>query len=160
MHTSKRTRFARSAAIGLLSCGTLLAAGAVAFAQAPRIHLPPGRNTAGAPATAAASAPATPSTTIAATGQTSDQKIRLSQYVDKTNALIHSSVHAGGKAVTDDERKAVSAHWRLSMRLLRCRDVASDVGDQASVSLVDQDLAALDANFATQLKALNAKAPK
>ncbi len=159
MQTSKRIRFSRSAALGLLSGTVLFGFAAVAQGQLqrPRIVLQPH---ASASASASTAAPATATTTIASAGQTSDQKIRLSQYVDKTNSFVHSTVHVGGKAVTDDERKAISEHWRLSMRLLRCRDLASNVGDQASVAEVDADLATLDAKFDTNLKALNAKAPK
>ncbi|MGH7281686.1 MAG: hypothetical protein ACRELY_09205 [Polyangiaceae bacterium] len=159
MQTFKRIRFSRSAALGLLSGGVLFGFAAVAHGQLqPRVNrLQPHATAAPAVTTAA---PATATTTIAATGQTSDQKIRLSQYVDKTNATIKTEVHANGKIVTDDERKAVTEHWRLSTRLLRCRDVASDVGDQASIAEVDADLATLDTKFDAQLKALNAKAPK
>ena len=147
--------------MGLLSGSVLF--GSVAAAQGqlhgPNIHIQPHASSS-APAAASTPTPATTTTTIATTGQTSDQKIRLSQYVDKTNAFIHSTVHVGGKAVSDEERKAIAQHWRLSMRLLRCRDLASNAGDQASVSLVDADLATLDAKFDAELKALNAKAPK
>lgn len=170
MQTAKRIRISRSLGLALASGAAIVALAVAASAQQrvdPRLRPPILRP--GAPATAAPVASAVPSTAttaaaattaISGEGQTSDQKVRLNTYIDHTNATIHAEVHAGGKVVTDDERKVVKDHWRISMRLLRIRDVAEDSKDAASIATVDADLALLDTHLSTTLKALNAKAPK
>jgi len=165
MQNSKRIRFSSVVAVGTLSGAACIAVASGVFAQTPtlqqRFHpLGSAHAQTGATPTASAAAPATATTTIASSGQTTPQKTRLALYVDKTNASIHTAVHAGGKAVTAEERAAVKEHWRLSMRLLRVRDVAEDSNDPGTMTQVDADMALLDSKFAVQLAALNAKAPK
>jgi hypothetical protein len=163
MQNSKSNRALPGAVIGVLSGAVLLGVTAVAFAQshAPTLQqrFKPGPTASGhtvAPTTTVP--PAT--TTISPTGQASDQKTRLAQYVDRTNTTIHAGVHANGKEPTQDERNLVKEHWRITMRLERIRDLAEDAKDTASVSECDADLAAMDAHLQTTLVALNAKAPK
>lgn len=167
MQTGKRIRISRSLGLALASGAAIVAVAAAASAQQrvePRLRPPilhPGVATSAKPVVSAVpSTAATTTTTISGEGQTSDQKVRFNTYIDRTNATIHAEVHAGGKAVTDDERKVVKEHWRISTRLLRIRDVAEDSKDAASIATVDADLALLDAHLSTKLKALNAKAPK
>ncbi|MEO8874846.1 MAG: hypothetical protein ABI461_04595 [Polyangiaceae bacterium] len=152
-------------AIGTLSGAACIGVASSVFAQTPLVRpgtVRPlsGQHAATAATPASAAAPATATTTIASAGQTTPQKTRLAQYVDKINAQVHTAVHAGGKVITQDERNAVKDHWRLSMRLLRVRDVAEAANDPATMQQVDADLAVLDAHFQTQMAALNAKAPK
>jgi hypothetical protein len=160
MQNSKSNRVLPGAVIGVLSGAMLLGITAVAFAQAhppslqQRFKPAPGHTVAPAPTVA----PAT--TTINNSGQATDQKTRLAQYVDKTNATIHAGVHANGKEPDQDERNLVKEHWRITMRLLRIRDLAEDAKDTATVSECDTDLASMDQHLQTTLVALNAKAPK
>jgi hypothetical protein len=147
--------------VAVLSGAVLLGVTAVAFAQAHPPSLQqrfrPAPHTTGA-APAATAAPTT--TTINNAGQTTDAKVRLAQYIDKTNATIHAGVHANGKEPDQDERNLVKEHWRITMRLLRIRELAESANDTASVSECDSDLAAMDSHLQTTLTALNAKAPK
>lgn len=95
-----------------------------------------------------------------ASSETADQIARRKAYVDRTAAHIRDLVHANGKAVTDEERAAISRHWRHSMRLLRVRNLAEADSDQADVARVDALLATADMHLDAKLKALNIKAPK
>ena len=163
MQNSKSNRALPGAVIGVLSGAVLLGITAVAFAQAHTPTLqqrfrPQGSASGHTVAPSGTAAPAT--TTIANGGQANDQKTRLAQYVDKTNATIHAGVHANGKEPTQDERNLVKEHWRITMRLLRIRDLAEDAKDTATVSECDSDLATMDQHLQTTLVALNAKAPK
>jgi hypothetical protein len=161
MRKSKPNRVLPSVAIGTLTGAVLLGVTAVAFAQA---HVPTLQQRFKPAASAHPATPATTAapttTTISPTGQATDQKTRLAQYVDKTNATIHAGVHANGKVVTQDERNLVKEHWRITMRLLRIRNLAEDANDTATVSECDSDLASMDTHLQTTLVALNAKAPK
>jgi len=88
-----------------------------------------------------------------------EQKHARRNYIRKSKRAFDAAVHANGKALTDEERTAIRAHWRLSMRLLRIRHVAEEAGDKASVAQADALLAKADAKILAQLKELNAKAP-
>jgi hypothetical protein len=163
MRNRKSNRVLPSVVLGVVGGAVLLGATAVAFAQAHQPTLQQRFK----PATSSSGHTVSPTTTVAPTtttisptGQASDQKTRLAQYVDKTNATIHAGVHANGKEPTQDERNLVKEHWRITMRLLRIRDLAEDAKDTATVSECDSDLAAMDTHLQTTLVALNAKAPK
>lgn len=160
MQNLKSNRVLPGAVIGVLSGAMLLGVAAAAFAQGhpPSLQqrFKPSASHAAAPLTTAAPS----NTTINNAGQTSDAKSRLAQYVDKTNATIHAGVHANGKEPDQDERNLVKEHWRITMRLLRIRELAGAANDTASASECDSDLAAMDTHLQTTLTALNAKAPK
>ena len=161
MQMAKRIRISRSLGLAIASGAVIVGLAAGASGQQrvdPRLRLPGRAGT--TPIATASAVPSTATTTISGEGQTSDQKVRFNTYVDKTNTTIKTEVHANGKAVTEDERKVIRDHWRISMRLLRIRDVAEDSKDTASVATCDADLALLDTHLSTSLKALNAKAPK
>ena len=164
MRNRKPNRVLPSVVVGVVSGAVLLGVTAVAFAQAhpptPTLQQRFKPATSAHPVTPGAATVPPATTTINPGGQASDQKTRLAQYVDKTNATIHAGVHANGKEPTQDERNLVKEHWRITMRLLRIRDLAEDEKDTATVSECDSDLAAMDAHLQTTLVALNAKAPK
>jgi hypothetical protein len=160
MRKSKPNRVLPSVAIGALAGAVLLGVTAVAFANPPPTLQQRFKPAAGHPTAAPPTTAAPTTTTINPGGQATDQKTRLAQYVDKTNATIHAGVHANGKEPDQDERNLVKEHWRITMRLLRIRDLAEDAKDTATVSECDSDLASMDSHLQTTLVALNAKAPK
>jgi hypothetical protein len=161
MQNLKSNRVLPGAVIGVLSGAMLLGVAAAAFAQGHQPTLqqrfrPSASHSAATPATTAPPS----NTTINSSGQANDAKTRLAQYVDKTNAIIHAGVHANGKEPDQDERNLVKEHWRITMRLLRIRELAEAANDTATVSECDADLATMDTHLQTTLAALNAKAPK
>jgi hypothetical protein len=160
MRKSKPNRVLSGAVIGVLSGAALLGFAVVAFAQGKPPTLQQRFKPAASHTTAPGTTAAPVTTTINPGGQASDQKTRLAQYVDRTNATIHAGVHANGKEPDQDERNLVKEHWRITMRLLRIRDLAEDEKDTATVSEFDSDLASMDTHLQTTLVALNAKAPK
>ncbi len=161
MQNSKSNRVLPGAVIGVVSGAMLLGVTAVAFAQGKPPSLQQRFKPAASGHTVAPTTTVPPATTtINNGGQANDQKTRLAQYVDKTNATIHAGVHANGKEPDQDERNLVKEHWRITMRLLRIRDLAEDAKDTATVSECDSDLASMDSHLQTTLVALNAKAPK
>jgi hypothetical protein len=91
--------------------------------------------------------------------ENSFQHTRRGEYIEKTKLRTVDEVLANGKGVSQDERDAITAHWRTSMRLLRILDLAEDDKSKVHIARVGVVMDRVDEKFYTTLKQLNAKAP-
>ncbi len=126
-----------------------------------------GATSGGAPAAPASAAPSASADPHAADDDDGDvtkddkpaHREKRRSYIRHMKKVLTEAVTAGGKALTDDERAAIRAHWRITMRLWRIRGLAEADGNKEAVARVDALLARADERTLAQLKDLNAKAP-
>jgi hypothetical protein len=80
-------------------------------------------------------------------------------YEGRMDRDIRSWIHEGNRAVTPEERSAVTEHWRRAARLWRIRKLAAAAHDMASVRRADALLARADKILEKQIGRFRSHAP-